>query len=79
MTGIQELQDEVLGLEAQLHGKRLELAMAMGERTLAQGHLQNMQRVILQRRDFRIACGTDNDGCFFVAAGDADKAVGRVA
>ena len=31
MTEIQELHDEILGLEAQLCGKRVELAMAQGE------------------------------------------------
>jgi hypothetical protein len=32
MTGLQELQDAILSLEAQIAGKHMELAYAMGER-----------------------------------------------
>ena len=72
MTGIQELQDEIMGLEAQLCGKRLELAMAQGEKDTARQHLHEMHRVIQSRRDFRIQCAEDAGGCFFDAAGAVD-------
>lgn len=79
MTGLQELHDEILGLEAQLHGKRLELAMAKGEREEAQGHLRAMNHAIQERRAFRINCGTDGGGCYFTAAGHAGQVRGGVA
>ena len=72
MTGIQELHDEILGLEAQIAGKRLELAMAQGERDTARQHLHTMHQAIKARRDFRIQCAEDAGGCFFDAAGAVD-------
>ena len=46
MTGLQELQDAVLGLEAQIAGKHMELAYAMGERDIANKHRQAMEQAI---------------------------------
>lgn len=68
MTGIQELQDAILGLDAQLAGKHMELAYALGERDIAHKHRQAMERAIKAQRDFRIRCGADG-GCFFDQAG----------
>ena len=73
MTGLQELQDEILGLEAELHGKRMELSMAKGDRVEAETHMRAMNHVIKERRAFRIDCGTAGGECFFDAAGHADQ------
>ena len=72
MTGIQELHDEALGLEAQLHGKRLELAMAQGEGGTAGQHLRAMERAIQAQRAFRLNAAGDAGQCFFDAAGESD-------
>lgn len=71
MTAIQELHDEILGLEAQLAGKRLELAMAQGERDTARQHMHAMNAAVIARRAFRIQCADDAGECFFDAAGAA--------
>lgn len=73
MTGLQELEDEIMGVEAELHGKRMEFAMAKGERAEAETHMRAMNDVIKRRRAFRINCGTAAGGCFFDAAGHADQ------
>lgn len=73
MTGIQELQDEILGIEAFLHGKRLELALAQGEKETARQHMHAMYSATQKQRDFRIACEEQGGGCFFLAAGAADQ------
>ena len=73
MTGIQELHDEILGLVAQLEGKRLELAMAHGERDTARQHMHAMNAAVIDRRNFRIQCAEDAGGCFFDAAGAVDS------
>ena len=72
MTGIQELHDEILGLEAQIAGKRLELAMAMGEKDTVRQHMHAMNAASIARREFRIQCAEDAGGCFFDAAGAVD-------
>jgi len=75
MTGLQELQDAVLGLEAQIAGKHMELAYAMGERDIAHKHRQAMEQAIKAQMDFRIKCG---DGeCFFDESGARDSAVAQ--
>ena len=79
MTGLQELQDAILGLEAQLAGKHMELAYALGERDVAHKHRQAMEQAIKAQRDFRIHCGISDGGCFFNAAGHADQVRGRAA
>lgn len=71
MTGLQELQDDILGLEAQLCGKRVELAMAQGERDTARQHLRAMERAVQARRAHRLNIGSDAGECFFDAAGAA--------
>lgn len=75
MTGIQELHDDILDLESKLHGKRLELAMAQGDRVMAEQHRRDMYLAIQKHREFRINVGTEGDGCYFTAAGavDADR------
>jgi len=69
VTGLQELQDDILGLEAQLCGKRVELAMAQGERDTARQHLRAMERAVQARRAFRL--NIDAGQCFFDVAGEA--------
>ena len=78
MTGLQELQDAILSLEAQLAGKHMELAYAMGERDIAHKHRLAMEQAIKAQRDFRIKCGAGE--CFFDQAGARDALVvqGRV-
>lgn len=73
MTATQELQDSILGLEAALHGKRIELAMAIGNRQEAQQHMEAMHKTIRAQRDFRMAVGTEQGGCYFTAAGHRDQ------
>lgn len=63
MTGLQELQDAILSLEAQIAGKHMELAYAMGERDIAHKHRQAMERAIKAQRDFRIKCGQGGTQC----------------
>lgn len=73
MTGLQELQDDILGLEAKLHGKRLEMAMAQGNRSEAQHHQKAMYAATTARRDFRLMVAEQGGGCYFTAAGEADR------
>ena len=73
MTGLQELQDAILGLEAQLAGKHMELAYAMGERDIAHKHRQSMEQAIKAQRGFRIKCGAGE--CFFDESGARDALV----
>ena len=78
MTGLQELQDAILSLDAQLAGKYMELAYALGERDIAHKHRLAMEQAIKAQRDFRIKCGAGE--CFFDQAGARDALVvqGRV-
>lgn len=73
MTGLQEIQDEIFGLEASLAGKRLELAMGQGERDTARQHLHSMKQAVQARRAFRVGLAGDAGQCFFVASADADR------
>lgn len=73
MTGLQELHDEILGLEAQLAGKRMELAMGQGERDTACQHRRAMEAAIRAHRAFRMACSEAAGHCFFDASGVADR------
>jgi len=63
MTGLQELQDAILSLEAQIAGKHMELAYAMGERDIAQKHRLAMEHAIKAQMDFRIKCGQGGTQC----------------
>lgn len=78
MTQTQEIQDAILGLKAQLAGKRVELAMARGRRSQACKQLRIMESLIKARRDLRIEAGTEQGGCYFAAAGDADRMLGSL-
>jgi hypothetical protein len=71
MTGLQELQDDALGLEAQLWCKRLEIAQALGDIERARYHRMMLNSAIQDRRDLRARCAMD-DGCFFDASGESD-------
>ncbi len=80
MTKCDQLNDEILGMEAALHGKRLELAMWQGRRVEAQTHRLAMEGAINARRALRLRMGVQDGGCFFNAAGHADQVMqGRVA
>ena len=75
MTGIQEIQDSIFELEAELAGKHIELALAKGEKAVAHHYKHKMHEAIHARRAFRIAVGQDSDECFFDIAGQADRVV----
>ena len=75
MTPAQNLELEILDLESKLHGKRLELAMAMGDRATAQKHMTAMYAAIEARGDFIRMTADANNECFFDAAGQADRIV----
>lgn len=46
---IAQLQDDCLALEAKLYGKRMELAVAIGQADEARVHMQAMYAAIQQR------------------------------
>jgi hypothetical protein len=73
MTGLQEIDDQYLGLLVRLAGNRLERATATGECDLVFMHQIAMVRATQRQRDFRIACA-EQGGCFFDAAGGMDAA-----
>jgi uncharacterized protein YqfA (UPF0365 family) len=73
MTATQELQDAILGLKAQLAGKRVELAMARGRRSLACKHLRIMESLVKARRELRLQVATERGECYFAAAGEVDR------
>jgi hypothetical protein len=68
-----QIIDQILALKAQLAGKRLELAMARGNRSAARDHLRAMNRATVARRQLRIASETAQGACYFAAAGEADR------
>ena len=72
MTPTRVLQDEILELEAKLHGKRLELAMAQGDRAAAQAHLVAMKASVKARGELRVAIEVSAGGCYFDSRGAAD-------
>lgn len=73
MTPSQTLLDDIHRLDAELAGKRMELAMSQGRREVAKEHMQAMHKAINLRREFRLSIGLADDGCFFNAAGHADQ------
>ena len=73
MTPTQTILDDIQRLEAELAGKRMELAMSQGRRELAKEHMKAMHKAINARREFRLSIGLADDGCFFNAAGHADQ------
>lgn len=73
MTSTQKIQDAILGLKAELAGKRVELAMARGRRSLARKHLRIMESLVNARRELRIQVATEQGECYFAAAGDVDR------
>jgi hypothetical protein len=77
VTHAQQLQDDILGLEAQLHGKQLELAMEQGNRALAQSHMLAMNDAIRAQRALRIQVQEQGGACYFLAAGAVDQVQGR--
>lgn len=73
MTPAQNLEYEILNTEAKLHGLRLELALAMGDRPTAQKHMTAMYAAFEARGDFIRMTADANNECFFTAAGEADR------
>lgn len=71
---LQRPQGEVYALQAQLHGKHMELAMEQGDRDVARLHMQMMNSVLLAHRAFRIECSEAAGHCFFDSAGAVDRA-----
>lgn len=55
MNQIEQLHDEIMGLTAQLDGKRLELALAQGDMTGAHLYMKSMYTEIRRRRAYRSA------------------------
>lgn len=70
MSHLNELIDKRRALAAQIAGVDLEICMAMGDRAGAQRHLKEMHAQVEARRAAVVTAG-----CFFVAQGDADRAV----
>lgn len=70
---LQRLQNEIFRLQAQLHGKHMELAMEQGERDVARLHMQMMNSALLAHRAFRMECSEAAGHCFFDASGQADQ------
>lgn len=73
MNRQQTLCDDIMGLKAQLAGKRLELAMLRGNRRNAQHHQSQMYAVIKARRAHQMQAAERAGECFFDAAGRADR------
>jgi len=73
MTGNQELHDDILGLEAQLAGKRMELALAQGDKVGGRLYMNRMNELVRERRAFRINVSESHGECFFDAVGQADR------
>lgn len=67
-----QLVDEAMALEAQLLGKRLELAYHCGLRDDAVRLRQAMEKVIRDRRDLVLQRAEESGQDYFVAAGMAD-------
>jgi hypothetical protein len=53
MNQIEKLHDEIMGLHAQIEGKRLELALAQGDMTGAHLFKESMYRAIKTRVNYR--------------------------
>ncbi len=80
MTPAQQLQDDILALEAQAHGKRVELTLLINkDEQEARKHMRAMYACTNARRDLRIAIQTEQGGCFFDAAGAVDRELGAPA
>lgn len=71
---IKTLDEQILELEIQLAGKRMERAMATGKRVLAEEFKQLMYALIDQRKAAFVKKAEQAGGCFFAAAGEADAA-----
>ncbi|MBP9149233.1 MAG: hypothetical protein KBG00_10675 [Rhodoferax sp.] len=73
MTGLQELHDDILGLEAALAGKHMELALAQGDKIGGRIFMNRMNELTRERRSFRINISDSRGECYFDAAGQADR------
>ena len=66
-TRLARLIDERRALAAQVAGKDVEIAMALGDRDGARRHLKEMEAQTVAREAMREA------GCFFTEQGEADR------
>lgn len=72
-AALQRIQNDIYGLQAQLHGKHMEVAMAQGERDVARLHMQMMNSTLIAHRAFRMASAEAAGHCFFDASGSEDR------
>lgn len=72
MTPAQQLVDDIRALDAQAAGKRLELAVLLGEREEAQRYMREMNAITEARRAAALSRAEEAGGCYFVAAGQID-------
>ena len=72
MNHTETILDDIHRLNAELAGKRMELAMEQGRREVAKEHMQAMHKAINARREFRMSIGVA-EGCFFLEQGDKGR------
>lgn len=75
MSAASQLVDEIRALDAQAAGKRIELAMLLGQRDDALRYLREMTAITEARRAARLAQAEEQGGCYFAAAGEIDGAL----
>lgn len=69
ITPAQALVDEIRALQARVHGKQLELCMALGDRAGAQHHQREMLACVEARRATALMRAEQAGECYFTAAG----------
>lgn len=72
MTANARLIDDIRALEAELHGKKIELYMALGDREQAEFHRREMYAVINARVAAAEIEVEEGAGCYFDARGLLD-------
>ncbi len=75
MSTAAHLVDQIRDLDAQAAGKRVELAMLLGERGEAQRYLREMNAITEARRAAKLAEAEEQGACYFAAAGEIDGAM----
>jgi hypothetical protein len=75
MNAAAQLVDHIRALDAQAAGKRVELAMLLGQREEAQRYLREMNAITEARRAAKLAEAEERGECFFCAAGAIDGAM----
>lgn len=72
MTVNAKLIDDIRALEAELHGKKIEFYMAMGDRKQAEFHRREMYALINARVAAAEIAMESSGACYFDARGLAD-------